>query len=97
VIRAEVEENLSGSKPWQSEALRCLFSSTTADLVFARVAPPAIELFHDHQGQDVWVSRLREDRTLVVLFASESAPVHTVRKQINAVRGELADGLNEKE
>jgi hypothetical protein len=54
-------------------------------------------LCHDHQGQDVWVSRLRADRTLVVLFAKESVPAHSIRQQIDAVRHELVGALDEDE
>jgi hypothetical protein len=54
-------------------------------------------LFHDHQGQDVWVSRLHADRTLVVLFAKESVPVYSIRQQIKAVRDELVGALDEDE
>jgi hypothetical protein len=54
-------------------------------------------LFHDHPAQDVWISRVREDRTLVVVFAKDQTPVHAIRLKIKAVYDELAAALDDED
>ena len=52
-------------------------------------------MFHEQPGQDVWIARLRDDRTLVVLFEKEKATPHAIRQQIKAVYERLVRAIDE--